>query len=340
MKNSIFLYIKKVSVIFIIISVIILIPTVTLLINIPFDEALNPKSIVSIETINDEYKKGELYVNTRVDAKYTGYDYVKRGIVCGSYYYYLKDNKCTFILVQRDPLKKLPGELKSYEISGKISKIDNYDIRMMKGVAKDLDWDYNSLLKISSPVILNQMDYQPEVYLYLLVVLGLLAAMSGSVFIIHTIYFFLPALNPNMLTLYRLVGRNGTKIIETVNDELENDVVLQCGNITFTRNFIVAKQFPAIEVVPISKIIWIYEREALRKIRFQKKHRHMIYSLHIYCKNGIYIFSPKNLRKDVEMAEDYVSEHFPGIIVGYSKVNKKNAKRRIEREESGRKQNK
>lgn len=319
-KNFVYSYIKKICLRSLVISVIATLIFVFIAFCIPFHDIFSLSSMSFANSASTVYDSGVTYVEVNLNnAKYTGFDCIKRGKVYGSYYYSLVNNQCTFILVKNSSSSPLPATLNNYTIQAKLVESDGMSESMMEDFAENLGWTIEGLKKISSPVIIDETAYHINIYYYLAICLAVTITMLVCFIIINVIYFFIPKISPPCITFNRLSEREHS--IMHVNFELESRVILQSGNITLTENYIVATGFFNLEIIPINKIIWAYEHSTWHHILWFKSK--LTYTLHIFCKHKIYFYSPKNTKEDIDTVINYLNDNYPDIIFGYTKENRK-----------------
>lgn len=313
-----------------VISLFALIIIFVISVHIPFSEVFSPTSMSYATSASTVYNSGVEYVEVTLNnAKYTGYDCIRRGKVYGSYYYCLVNNNCTFILVKNSSKNSLPDTINDYTIKARLVPSNSLSKKMFRDFAKDLNWTEEGLKKVSSEIIIDELSYHIDVYFYLAVYLGIMALILVSFIIVNIIYIVMPAFHPACLNFGRI--SHGNHSIHHVNYELSSRVIMKSGNITLTESYIVATGLFSIEIVPISKIVWAYEHSTWHHFLWFKMK--LTYTLHLLCEHHIYIYSPRNTKEDIDAVIQYLQDNYPNIIFNYSKENKKLALSRIKRRE-------
>ncbi len=327
-KNFIYRYIKKICFLSAAISLTAIIIIIVIAVNIPFSDIFYPTYISYATSASTVYDSDVEYIEVTLNnAKYTGYDCIKRGKVYGSYYYCLVNNSCTFILVKNSSKNPLPEVLDDYSINARIIPSDSLSKKMIRELADDLGWTEEGLNKVASNVIIDETSYHMDIFFYLAICLGTMALILISFIITNIIYIIVPSLYPSCLYFNRL--SHGQHSIAHVDYELTSRVILKSGNITLTENHIVATSLFNIEIVPISKIVWAYEHSTWHHFLWFKIK--LTYTLHLLCRHHIYIYSSRNTKEDIDTVIQYLKDNYPNIILGYSKDNRKLALKKIKK---------
>jgi|GEM_PF-3012363 len=328
--NYIYSYIRKISVRLGIVHAIALCVIIALMVIIPFNQIFSPHEMLFVEDAASEYKSGNEYVEVTLNGlKYTGYDLIRHKEVYGSYYYSLVDDKATFVLVRKG-ISELPEEINNYTVRAKLVELDDEDTAMLKKFAKDLNWNYKGLMMVSSQIIVDETEYNASVYYYLFAILILIMVYCIARIVLQIIYYIFPWFHGSVRMFSRLTG--GRKGIEYVCREMEQEILLESGNIILTKNYFVSISRYNIEMVPVRKVIWVYQHSTWN--RFFSLREKYIYTLNLYCDHGITVESSRNTGEDVSLVINYIKDKYENIIVGYSKENK-NLAEETEEERSG-----
>ncbi|SEP97944.1 hypothetical protein SAMN02910289_00992 [Lachnospiraceae bacterium RM5] len=293
---------------------------------IPFKEILNPKNISMISSAASSYESGMRFVEVNVKgAKYTGYDYKEQGKVKGHYYYYLVNNTCVFILKKAEKNDSQEGILSSKNIQCRLKTYDKTDKKMMKKFADDIGWEYTNLEKIAPDIIIDELAYHRNLYYYMSIAVGLIFLFCITIIVINILFIFCPWLYPYLVSFIRLAGNKKQEVL-LVNEEIENDVILKNKNMIVTKHYFIVFNNFKIDIAPLNKIIWVYKKEISRFGFWKNK-----YTMNILCKKGMHIVIDKaGLEKTDDMI-DFFRENYPNIMVGYSAINKKKAKKMLEK---------
>ena len=134
----------------------LIIPTITFVLMIlslmifPFFKVFNPEPISNIYNVrlSDKYVKV-----TAKTLHYSGYNLIKFGNKKYGYYYALNDNQCVFVIL---PVGSTPKKtLTNYSFKGKVIKPNSSYKEMLDAFSKDLNWDSQSLSKITGECVNN-----------------------------------------------------------------------------------------------------------------------------------------------------------------------------------------
>ena len=323
-NNFIYMHIRHICFRIISLMLIPLALFVLLLNQTPFLKVFRPFQLTYANSANTVYDSGNEYVQiTLKDVTYTGYDCTRQGKRYGSYYYSLVNHSCTFIVVDTSDIKEVPATLDNYTISAKLVPHDSMLEQVLENFSQDMEWTYDGMLSVTSPIVIDETEYNLEFFRYLAFIYILVFLFILAVIIIHIIYFVFPWLYPACINFRRI--NHVHKGIAHVNHELNNRVIHQFGNITLTEHFLVAFTSFHLEIVPIKKIVWVYSHSRWHRILWFKSK--LSYSLYITCKKNIKIYSPRNTLEDIEAVIEYFQDNYPDILIGFSKENKQEAKK-------------
>lgn len=324
-KNFVYSYIQKICIRSAVISAVAMIIIILIGHSIPFDDVFSLSSMSFANSASTVYDSGTEYVEVTLNnAKYTGFDCIKRGKIYASYYYSLVNNQCTFILVKNSSSSPLPETLNDYTIQARLIETNQLSDKMMKDFAQNIGWTTEGLKKVAASVIIDETAYHIDIYYYLALCLIITALLLLCFTVINIVYAFIPKISPPCIVFNRLSEREHS--IAHVNFELTSRVILQSGNITLTENYIVTTGLLSIEMIPINKIVWAYEHSTWHHFLWFKIK--LTYTLHILCQHKIYLYSPRNTKEDIDSVIHYLQDNYPDIIFGYTKENKKIARKK------------
>ncbi len=299
-------------------ALLVLTVIMTIFILLPFREVLSPKEISLVHQISYAYSNDVEYIEiTLNDIHYTGYDSYRQGKLYASYYYSLYNNSCTLILV-KNAGRKLPDTLNNYTIQARLIENDSHSSQVIEQMADDLNWTKEGLKSITSDITIDETAFKSDTYTYLAITLGVIAIIILSYLISNIVYAVIPAAHPSCIYFRRL--SKDRKTIENVNNELNKHLIIRSGNTALTKNYIVCTTPFNIEIIPITRIVWAYEHSTWHHILWFK--RKLTYTLSILYGHNIHIDSYGNTKEDIDVIIDYLSEHYPGIILGYTQENK------------------
>lgn len=325
MKNNyIYKHIRKSSILGIILAILVLSAILMLYIILPFREVLSPKEIPLIHQISYAYSNDVEYIEiTLNDIHYTGYDSYRHGKVYASYYYSLSNNSCTLILV-KNVGGKLPDILNNYTIRARLIENDSHSSQVIEQMADDLNWTKEGLKSITSDITIDETAFKSDTYMYLAITLGVIGIIIFSYLLSNIAYAIIPAIHPSCIYFRRLT--KDRKTIENVNNELRSNLIIRSGNTALTKNYIVRTTPFNIEIIPITRIVWAYEHSTWHHILWFKTK--LTYTLSILYGYNIHIDSYGNTKEHIDTIIEYLSENYPGIILGYTPENKISAKKK------------
>ncbi len=324
-KDFIYSHIRHISLRLFSLSLILLALVIVICINTPFDDVFNPENLTYANSASEMYDSGNEYVEiTLKNINYTGYDCIRHGKIYGSYYYSLINNSCTFILVDTSSMSSIPATIDDYIITARLVPADSLLDSVLNSFATDIGWTFDGLKNITSTVVIDETEYNMVFYFYLAITYGFFLLVIISFIIANIIYFIFPWLYPTCINFRRICEKqNG---IDHVNHELSNHIILHSGNISLTEHYLVAFTSFNLEIVPIDKIIWAYEHSKWHKILWIKSK--LTYALYVVCYKNIHIYSPRNTKEDIDAVINYFENQYPDILIGFSKENRQETKRR------------
>lgn len=293
---------------------------------VPFQDIFYPPDAESVADCETFYQDGQQYVSIVLKRiQYTGYDYVKNGKEYGSYYYYLSNNHCNFILI---PIDKTSGKsmyLNNYHLKGKMVEGDYLYEQMLQLFSKDLDWTLSGLTSVSSTMVISEIDYHLNEYVMVFSCLFVFFVILLVNNIGLLMFFCFPSLHPACLKLYRygLVREQ----VKQIDFELQNRLQMQVSCMYITDHYYVDLGTSHIAIHPLSSIIWAYKHSILH--RYPGARNKMTYTLRIWAKKNMKSVTPKKSKEDVDIVIDYFQAHIPDLLIGYSDETKKEAMRRL-----------
>lgn len=317
-NNFVYSYIRRICYLTGSILILLIGLLVAIVSNIPFKEVFKPVQLSYANSAASMYDSGIDYVETTLyNAKYTGYDCYKDGKKYASYYYCLVNNQCTFVLLECSEKKPLPEVLNQYTIKARLLENNNLSSKMKKEFSEYLGWNIDGLDKVSSNIYIDETAYHKHLYFFLMLFIGIIFIILFILLITNILYFAKPSLYPACRYFNML---EGTRSINHVNYEFNSKVLLKTGNITLTESYVIATSLFNIEILPINNIIWAYKHSTLH--HFFGLPFNLTYNLNLVSKPHIYTYSPRNKKEDTDTVLSYFEEHYPNIIIGYSKENK------------------
>lgn len=295
-------------------------------IHIPFESVFRPKNLTFANSALTMYNSGNEYVEiTLKNIKYTGYDHTHNGKIQASYYYSLVENSCTFILVDTSNMKEIPPILNDHTITAKLVPVNSSLKKVLNSFANEIGWTYDGLYDVTSSIVIDETKYNLSFYTYMAVILFLLFIVIISFIIANFIYFLFPWLYPACIS-FRRISSHGKGIYD-VNNELLSHEIFHSGHISLTKNYLIIFTSFHLEIMPIDKIIWTYKHSRWHRILWIKST--LSNSLHFLCYKNTHIYSTRNTKADIDAVLDYFKSKYPDIIIGFSKENWIETKKRM-----------
>ena len=157
-------------------------------------ESINPY-VYDSKTTNsqDIYNEGVNYVNCQTDTLYySGYDMVNRNSIKAHYYYSLNNNRCTIYIISSNYIgnpNNPPLTLNNCSFKARLKRSDNNYKQLLENMSRDLNWNYQGMLRHTSSVVINQAGYSlvKNIIITALAVIFFIMTIISAVFLwIHS----------------------------------------------------------------------------------------------------------------------------------------------------------
>ncbi|MDY5577401.1 MAG: hypothetical protein SPF70_08065 [Lachnospiraceae bacterium] len=290
---------------------------------IDFDNVFRPTTYKNSFDAYLAYTNGEESVTVTIPTlKYTGYNIMKGDRVVSVYYYDLTSDKCMFykLDMQYESVEDIPRTLTDVHISGKLVEPDGLAKNMMESFAQSISWNYESLRACSFPVIMDEKEYNPNVYyfLYILILVGIFY----SLYVLATciILFIAPYLHPAYFKIkpyYK--DMSYFKMIDMINNNLDEKVLIKAGRMYITDSFFINLGIHEVSIMPLDQIVLAYNHGKL--ITFFGIHIKMNHTLHLRGYKNVKVLASRKKATHVTIITDYIRDNYPNIIWGHTKEN-------------------
>lgn len=291
----------------------------------PFHAFLFPQKISSVREITAYPSDTDKFVQIKTPILYyTGYDYIKRGEVRGSYYYTFMDEKCVFFLLSTRGTMDDRLKITDLSIKGKLVKENNTYKELLNSLSSDLDWTYEGLKKIAVPVVISEVDYSLTESYGLLILLCASFGISLYSLISNIIYMIYPKLSPSCLHLRK--GTDVSILLSQANEEFLSEQILSAETMFITKHYFIELSKYGIAIIPLRKITWVYKHSILSHfLWFQTR---LTYTLRLITANG-QTSCPRQKKEDADAVISCLQSLHPDLLVGFSNENKREAKKRV-----------
>ncbi len=252
------------------------------------------------------------------DLRFTGYTQTRLSYTSGYYYYAMEDGRCYLILLTPKSSEQGLSIIDEIVIRAAIKPVAQSVNPVLEGVADDLGWSSEGLLRAMCPLMLSEPDISTLAGVLLLV----FYAVTGIIALVSLINYLIYMLAPHMSPTARTLGLFGNRreLLELATEELATLPQLATEDIYITEHFFIAFTRRSVTVLPISEIVWIYKHSTLHK--FLWYHFAISYTLHIVANKHIYVHLPKNMKSDIDGIIDYLAEANHNILVGFDEANR------------------
>ena len=303
-----------------IIPLCVVIIMLTILLLCPFLLIFHPEKADNLYAI----KSTDSYVNVTADIlHYSGYNLIKTGQKEYGYYYGLKDDHCVFVII---PVDKTPKtELKNYSFKGKIIRPNSTYREMLSAFSKDLNWNENSLKKITGNFVISNADYHPVRYMILLwcVLIIFLIALKK---LLGNIAGYL---NPYLYPVCTFLGKKEQKaFIDDAQYELNSENFLQINSMYITENYFIDLGKTKVSIIPLNEIVWCYR---LGESRQKGRNHSPEYALCFTILSGSVIMAKHKTSDEALEVINAIRATEYDIIIGHSESKRREAKKIINR---------
>lgn len=316
-----FTAIRRTSLKNLIIPLFSVIAAVVIYVCIPFSDVFDPITVKSAAEAVELYNSGHSYARITVEElNYTGFDIKDGDLVKASYYYEITNNKCTYYLLDDELVKKKPMQLTNVSINVRLSEKDGLFENMMSAFALNLGWSPEGMAGATNSIVIDQTSYNIGTYAVLYVMI-ILVIIYGVVLVTSNLLFIcVPYVHPVFI---KYCGSRSYSIIKTINilkNDLENNVILQAGDMYITDNNFFNLGKNEVSIISLKKVVTCYEHGKLRSV----------FGIHLKISHTLYMrgYSYEKLvatgKETTDIAEvmDFLKEKYPSIIWGHTKENK------------------
>lgn len=258
--------------------------------------------------------------------QYTGYDIMMGSKSVASYYYFILDTQCVFVLVDNHNLDKTSQSLFNYTVN--VCAIEYNDIfnNMLKSFAENINWTTNGIISASPGYVLSETAYHLNLYILIFIVALVIMAVSAYFLILNLLYLFLPyRLHPRFRLLRSDTSFSGlSQKLALVEQEVSYSCKADFDNIIITENFIIDTGRHTSMIIPINNLLWVYSHQQLKKFFGFKLY--LFSSMTYVNKKGetVYIY---NIQSDeARRLYSYLEDNHINILLKYTKENKSLAK--------------
>lgn len=302
--------------------VLSLIAALSLYYIIPFNEVFYPETVHSATLAMDAYNDGAEYITINFDnVYYTGYDIMSGDKTVASYYYSLVNDKCTFILLSSSVVPDKPEKITNASYKVKFMETDGVFDSMLSSFSQSINWTYESISSITTPVIFDQTEFNIYKYIIFYILIAIVILYSCIYILANLLFIFIPFVHPSLLHVFYLSNRR--HLIHSFKDLLEdfnNNIIFQTKDMYITNNYFINLGSNEVSILPLKDIVFGYEHGRLRSL----------FGIHIKITHNLYfrgnsyfkIEASKKSATDISSIIDYIKKNYPDIIWGYTKQNR------------------
>ncbi len=287
--------------------------------SLPIDSILFPFQAKTSDSLETLYNENNQYIQTTLtDLKFTGYTESSFGRTNGYYYYTMRDNVCTVVLLTPKTSEEGLPAIDTLCVNAAVKKNDPALHTLLSNIAEDLSWTTDGITKKVSSYYISEPAFRRNISAAVIFIFALTGLHALITIILSIIYILIPVLSPPCRALSRF-GRP-SELLSQAEEELATLPQLATEDMFITEHFFLAIAKEGIFIIPIQEIIWIYKHSTLHK--FFWYHFSISYTLHITANRHLYVQLPKNLKSDIDGIIDYLSEANHNILVGFNEKNR------------------
>lgn len=309
------------------ISPAIIITVAFLLLNtIDFDSVFSPTLYRSSFDAYSAYTRGSDNVTVTIKTlRYTGYNIMRGEKVVSVYYYDLSSERCMFYKLDMNynSIEDIPKTLNDVTISARFKEPDGLARSMMESFAQSsIDWTYEGLMSITFPVIMDEREYDPNLYYILHSFITVSVFYGLYLTAVNIILMLAPYLHPAYLKIkpyYKNISY--FKMIDLINDEFDKNILVMAGGMYITESYFINLGRHEVSIMPLDQIVLSYEHGKL--FSFFGIHVKINHTLYFRGFKNISILASRQESTNVTIITDYIREKYPNIIWGHTKENMK-----------------
>ena len=300
-------------------SILIMAITIILLSKIPFKNVFVPTDITDLSklTLTSEDSTKHYHLQT-AGWKYTGYDTYKDKAVSEHIFYFLEDEKCYFLLVDTAFVDSKNMLINRTSINVTVTERSDIYSSFLNDFALDINWNYDSLSKICSPVILSSTSYNETIYEIILVVLMFIIVAMAILILCDFLLIVFPLSSKQFSLKHRHMPdniSNRKEFAEFLQTEL-NDYLFKADKLYITNNYIINLSYGEITIIPLNQLCLMFEHGNLHKfLWFYMKVTH---TLHFLCKNSLKCHFRHKHPGNIDYIINMIKQICPEIMIGYS----------------------
>lgn len=285
----------------------------------PFQEFFSPEKIAG-ERINTSLPDDARYLEiSDITLYYTGYCNKNADSPKGYFYYGFVGDSCLFFLLKNDTCHNGQESIQFSSIRGSVYRNSAVSEHLISCLSEDLSWDSSALTEISVPYIINETTYSYGYHIFLLIIFttlftgALLKLAADIVFMLKPGLAFLPVCG--------FSPKRAIRFLVLAEKELREHCLFTAGSFSVTRRFLIHCSPKNPLVIPIRKILWVYEHSHVSGF---SGHRGKIsYTLTFHDRKKRSINCIVNNKEDADTILSYLKDYYPDILNGYSEDNKK-----------------
>ena len=300
-------------------SILIVMITIILLSKIPFRNVFVPTDITDLSILSLENDDATKHYHLSTNGwKYTGYNTYKDKAVSEHIFYSLQDNQCYFLLVSPDFVDSDTMLIKKEIVNITLTERTDVYNSFLNNFALDINWNYDALSKICSPIILTSTSYNETFYKVLFVMLFIIIVLMTIQIIIAFSLILFPLLSRQFTAKHKHAPddiRNRREFATYLQTEL-NDYLFKADKLYITNNYIINLSCGEIAIIPLNQLCMMFEHGNLRKfLWFYMKVTHTLYFL---CKNTLKCHFKHKYPGNIDYIINMLKQICPDIMIGYS----------------------
>lgn len=285
----------------------------------PLGDMLHPQTLQQAETLASSYKTKSRYVRTTLyDLKFTGYTCEDYGQTRGYYYYTMRNNQCTIVLLSPSTCEEGLPSIDKLKVTGRIIKGKTSYQTLLSKLADDLKWTSGGINRQLSLYYFSEPDYNRITTTILFIIYFGTMIYSLLYLLLCILYIRFPVLSPPCQNL--VVFGHPSQILAEAEEELATLPQLATEDMFITEHYFIMTSPYGNAILPIQEILWIYKHSTLHK--FLWYHFSISYTMHITANKHVYVNCPKNTKSDIDGIMDYLAEANHNILVGFNEENR------------------
>lgn len=294
-----------------------------------FPEKIYMEKANTLESLEPKTELISNYYNiTFPKLQYTGYDLMSGSKAKGSYYYYITDATCIFVLVDSKNIGSNKQILIDYTMKCRIVHYDELFKHTINSYASDINWTTEGIYNTSVGYLVSEPAYKLTRYLLTFAILVIIGLICLYILVTNLLFLVFPLqLHPKYRFLKCCSTQSLKELLSDVDKDCNADSSIVCGHTVITDRYIVNISLLNSSIIPLDNLIWVYSHQQLQRILWFNIN--IFSSMTFVSKSGKKIYISRKPAHEARQIYSYLESTYPDMLLKYSKHNRLIAKEYI-----------